>query len=255
MADREVTCWEALDPGDPVLERVRHLYETTLDAAERIPWRWIVEAVAQRRTWRPGRWSPHLLVAARRTRRGPVGRVVGFAYGVHVPRLGGYACYLGVEASARGRGVGTQLLRLLVQVLQVDSACEGVALPFVVWESRRPEPDASAEEWANWRSRLRLFARLGAWWVAGLDFLAPDMDRRNGPPVPLQLFLLPVAVAAEALDAGALRGIAAGLLREVYGRAEDSPLVRQTLPPECRPELRLIQDSPPVATGGLSPCP
>jgi ribosomal protein S18 acetylase RimI-like enzyme len=238
MADRAIACWEALDPGDPALAHVRRLYEATLDAAERIPWPWIEGALAQRAAWRPGHWSPHLVLAALRPRGAAAGRVGGFAYGAHVPGYGGYACYLGVEESARGRGMGTRLMQLLQRLLEVDAFCEGVELPFVVWESRRPEPTAPPAEQALWQTRLRLFARLGAWWVAGLNFLAPNFARRQGPPVPLQLFLIPVARPAEALDSAALRRVAAGLLQGVYGRSAGDSLVQQTLPPDCRPSLR-----------------
>src|SRR4051812_16807026 len=110
----EFICWEALDPEDPALDRARHLYETTQDDDERIPWEWIAGAVAERARWRPGRWAPHLLLAAPRAgRRVPV----GFAYGIHLPGYGGYLTYLGVEPGQRSKGVATRLIRLMVQVL------------------------------------------------------------------------------------------------------------------------------------------
>jgi hypothetical protein len=164
--------------------------------------------------------------------------VAGFVYGFHVPRFGGYASYLGVDPAFRRTGVGSRLLRLLTQVMQVDAACEGVPLPFTVWESRRPDPSAPAEDRDLWRARLRLFERVGAWWVSGLTFLAPDYARRKGPPVPLQLFLVPVVTPAEQFDSAALRQVAAGLYRGVYGRHEGDPLFDRTLPPSCRPVLR-----------------
>jgi hypothetical protein len=239
-ARRDIVCWEALDPEDPAMEDAHRLYETTLDPAERIPWDWIVRAVAGRAKWRPGHWSPHLLMAGPRSRQGAVGKPLGFAYGAHVPEYGGYACYLGVDPRQRRRGGATQLLRLLIQVLRVDAACEGVPLPFVVWESRRPAADAPAAAQASWQARLRLFARVGAGWVAGLTFLAPNFQRRGGPPVPLQLFLLPVDVPAEAFDPPVLRAVAGGLLERVYGRAAGDPLYGQTLPPGCRPVLKPV---------------
>jgi ribosomal protein S18 acetylase RimI-like enzyme len=234
-----IACWEALDPDDPAVEQARRLDEGTLEPAERIPWDWIAGAVAGRAGWRPGTWSAHLLLAAPRlgSRTGPV---IGFAYGIHVPEYGGYACYLGVDPHHRGRGAGTRLLRLLVQVLKVDAACEGTPLPFVVWESRAPEATADAEAYHLWEARLRLFERAGAWWVSGLTFHAPNFARRSEAPVPLQLFLVPVDTPAAGWDADALRGVAAGLLRLVYGRREGDRLFEQTLPPAGRPALAAV---------------
>jgi len=229
VRNRDVVCWELLDPEDTALEEARRLYEITLEPAERIPWAWIAQAVASRRQWRPGEWSPHLLLAAPRTSRGSFARPLGFAYGAHVPGYGGYACYLGVDAQHRGRGAGTRLLRLLIKVFQVDAACEGTALPFVVWESHRPKPDATVQAWDLWRTRGRLFERVGAWWISGLTFLAPDFQRRGGPPVPLQLFLIPVETPCEEFDAAALRQVATGLYRRVYGRRPGDPLFDETL--------------------------
>jgi hypothetical protein len=238
MSSPDVVCWEALDPADPALAAARRLYEQTQAADERIPWRWIAGAVAGRASWRPGGWSPHLLLAAERGPEGQTGPPCGFAYGAHVPGCGGYVCYLGVDVGQRRQGVGARLLRLLSRVFQVDAGCEGAALPFVIWESRQPEPSAAAAEWDLWRARLRLFDRVGALWAAGLTLWTPNFARRGGDPVPLQLFLLPAETPAEALDAAALRAAAAGLLREVYGRGEGDPLFERSLPPDCRPILR-----------------
>jgi GNAT superfamily N-acetyltransferase len=243
MAEAEMVCWELLDPAAPALEQARQLYEATQAAAERIPWEWIREAVVSRPRWRPGQWGPHLLVAAPRLKQRAVGGVAGFAYGIHVPGYGGYASYLGVDPRSRGRGIGTRLLRLLVRVLQVDACGSGEPLPFMVWESHRPDAGAPAEEWDMWRARLRLFEKVGGCWVAGLTLWTPNFERRHGPAVPLQLFLVPVETPRTAFDAAALREVAGGLLRDVYGRGEGGPLFERTLPPDCRPELRPVAEA------------
>jgi hypothetical protein len=239
----DLLCWEALDPADPALGVARRLYETTQAADERIPWRWIAGAVAGRAQRRPGGWSPHLLLAAPRLPEGTEGPPCGFAYGAYIAGYAGYACYLGVEQGQRRRGAGARLLDVLRRLFQVDAACVGAPLPFVIWESRRPARDAPAEEREQWRARVRLFERVGAHWAAGLTLWTPNLARRDGPPVPLQLFLVPGDVPAAAFDAAALRDAAAGLLREVYGREDDDPLLRRTLPPDCRPELRPAADA------------
>ncbi len=248
MGVRDVVCWELLDPADPALDEARRLYETTLEPAERIPWAWVAQAVAARQAWRPGEWGPHLLLAGLRAGRAAAVRPVGFAYGAHVPDYGGYACYLGVDARHRGRGIGTRLLRLLIKLFEVDAACEGAPLPFVVWESHRPNPGAPAAEWDLWRARVRLFERAGARWISGLTFLAPDFQRRGAPPVPLQLFLIPVETPAEAFDESALREVAAELYRRVYRRREGDPLFDRTLA-GAHPVLRPLAEALGPAAG------
>ena len=99
-----------------------------------------------RPAWRPGRWCPHLLLAAARKKGRSKAPVVGFAYGFHLPDYGGCAAYLGIDPGYRNGGVATRLMRLLLRLLQVDAACEGVPLPFVILESRAPAPD-------GWRIR------------------------------------------------------------------------------------------------------
>jgi GNAT superfamily N-acetyltransferase len=237
MPDADVVCWEALEPKSPDMLRARQLYEAHLDEAERIPWVWIEEAVKRRPKWHPGRWSAHLLLSAMLRKSGSTGSVTGFVYGIHLPGYGGYACYLAVDPRYRGQGTGTRLLNVLTQVLRVDAACEGAPLPFVVLESHAPDAEASAEEHASWQARLRLFNRVGAKRITGITFMAPNFDRRSGPSVPLQLFLIPVDQVAEAFDEASLRSVAAGLMENVYGRSEKDPLYRQTLPPGNRPSL------------------
>jgi hypothetical protein len=245
VAAKDLVCWEALDGDDPALAEVRRLYEAALDPEERIPWAWVAGSVSGRKDWRPGQWSRHLVLAGPRTRRG-AGRPVGFAYGLHLPDFGGYACYLAVDPRQRRRGAGTRLLQVLVRFLQTDAACEGSDLPFVVWESRMPGPDAAAEVRDAWQARLHLFARVGAWWISRLTLRTPNFQRRGGPPVPLQLFLLPVDRPAEAFDAAALRGVAAGLLRRVYGQEPGDRLYEEALPAGCEPVLRPALEADPV---------
>jgi len=240
MADN-IVCWEALDPGDAKLIQAQRLYEATIEPAERIPWEWIREGVARRRSWRPGTRSPHLLLAA-----DTHDKVAGFLYGMHVPGYGGYCCYLGVDPSLRRHGIGTRLMRLLPQVLRVDASCGAEALPFVVWESRAPkgEQPTSVRRWHEagslWQARLRLFDKLGAWWMAGLTFWAPNFSDGTERAVPLELFLLPVDEPAEAFDASRLREVTLGLYRGVYRRHEGDALLEKTLGSARQPSLQPV---------------
>jgi GNAT superfamily N-acetyltransferase len=235
VVQNHVAIWEPSDPGDPALPAARRLYEAALDPAERIPWEWVESAARRRREWRPGEWSPHLLLAGELG-----GAVVGFAYGAYVPDLGGYACYLAVEPGLRRHGLGTRLLRRLIEALRRDAAREGVPLPFVIWESREPGAAATERERELWRARVGLFARVGAWRVDGLTFFAPNFARRGGEPVPLSLFLVPQDRPADSFDAAALRAVAAGLLEHVYRRPPGDRLHRLTLPAGCEPVLRPV---------------
>ncbi|HEY8503740.1 MAG TPA: GNAT family N-acetyltransferase [Gemmataceae bacterium] len=242
MNPERIVCWEALAPEDPVLLEARRLYETTQAPDEQIPWEWIGSAAAKRHSWRPGRWSPHLLLAAPLL-NGDIGPLAGFAYGAHIPGFGGYVCYLGVDPAARQRGVATRLFGQMFRVLAVDAGAEGTELPFILWESHRPGAAAPEEEWKLWGARLRLFERVGAYWVEGIDFQSPNFHDPAGPPIPLQLFLKPWDRPAEAFDAASLRAIAAGLHRNVYRNGPGDPLFDRTFPPGCAPRLRPAREA------------
>jgi GNAT superfamily N-acetyltransferase len=236
----DVICWEALDAADKALEQVRQLYEITQAEDERVPWEWIERGVTGRASWRRGRWATHLLLAAPRSRQASI---VGFALGIYLPGYAGYLSYIGVAPRQRGRGIGTQLIRVLTHLLQADAACAGTDLPFVIWESRRPAADASEADQALWAARMRLFERVGALWVAGIDFLAANYYRRGAPPIPQELFLLPVDRPAGQFDAAALRAATAGLLRALYGRKPGDEVFERVLAAERQPSLRPVSEA------------
>jgi GNAT superfamily N-acetyltransferase len=232
-----VACWELIDTSDPLLGGVRKLYEATQAQGERIPWEWLQRSVARRAAWRPGDRCPHLLVAAGRRADGKFGPAVGFAYGAHIPGYGGYLCYLGVAPAARRRGVATRLFEQFFRLLAVDAGAEGTGLPFVIWESRRPEPDAPPAARELWSARLHLFERVGGRRVEGVEFLSPDFEG-DGPPVPLQLFVKPMDEPTDSFNAARLVEVVRGLQQNVYRMGDDSALARQTLPPGLRPRLQ-----------------
>jgi hypothetical protein len=231
----DVLYWEALAPRGKALRQARRLYKRLLMPEERIPWRWIRKGLGCEPTQQPDGRNCHLLLAGRGAP--DTRRVVGMAYGAYLPSYGGYGAYLAVDERQRGRGIGTRLWQLLVKRFQLDAACAGLPLPFVVWESRPPAQNAVAAERSMWRSRLRIWARLGAWRIAGVKVLTPNFGDPAGPPVVEQLFLLPVDTPAVAFDSNALRRVVSGLLRCVYHQAPGTSLYDSTLRLGSRPVL------------------
>lgn len=240
----KIIVWEAFDVHDPMTLAAADLYERTLDADERIPWLWIEQSVQDRTKCkpRPGEWSRHLLLAAPTGHQDDPESLAGYVYGALLPGFGGYLCYVGVAEWARRMGVGTRLFEQFFKVLRVDAGELGEPLPFVLWESHRPDPIAPASDWDNWTARTRLFDRVGGLWIDGVDFLAPnfawDEDDDDAPPVPLQLFLKPMDTPESAFTPERLREIIGGLHRQVYRNEPGSPLYDKTLPPNCQPRLR-----------------
>lgn len=241
MRLNRIVCWEAFDATDPMTIAARRLYEETLAVEERIPWVWIERSVVDRTKTKPGGWSKHLLLAAPEGRTDDPTALAGYVYGALIPGFGGYLCYIGVADWARRMGVGTRLFEQFFRVLAVDAGENGEPLPFVVWESRRPDPDALPADRQLWDARTKLFDRVGGLWVDGVDFLAPNFaaeeDDLTVPPVPLQLFVKPMDVRAEAFDATRLRGLVGGLHEQVYRNEPGDPLYDGTLPPDVRPRL------------------
>lgn len=243
MQSNRIVVWEAFDASDPLTRAAGRLYEDTLAADERIPWYWIERSVESRTKTKPGKadgWTKHLLLAAPAGREDDPAGLAGYVYGTHIPNFGGYLCYIGVADWARRMGVGTRLFDQFFRQMAVDAGELGGPLPFVIWESHRPAPAAPAAEWDLWAARTKLFDRAGGLWVEGVDFLSPNFAADDGEaePVPLQLFLKPMAEPAEAFDSDRLKQVVGGLHREVYRNEPGSELYDRTLPPECLPRLK-----------------
>ncbi len=243
MQPKRIVVWEAFDAADPMTRAAGKLYEQTLSADERIPWYWIEKSVESRTKTKLAKgdgWTKHLLLAAPDGREDDPTGLAGYVYGALIPNYGGYLCYIGVADWARRMGVGTRLFEQFFRQLNVDAGELGMSLPFVIWESHRPGPNAPASEWDIWAARTKLFDRAGGHWVEGVDFLSPNFasDSEEVEPVSLQLFVKPMAEPAAAMDADRLREVAGGLHREVYRNSPDSELFQRTLPPECRPTLK-----------------
>lgn len=243
-AQSKVVVWEAFDVSDPMVEAAGKLYEKTLSADERIPWMWIEQSVQDRTKTKPrvGGWSRHLLLAAPAGQEDNPDALAGYVYGALLPGYGGYLCYVGVDARARRMGVGARLYDQFFKVLRVAAGELGEPLPFVLWESHRPDPVAPAADWENWTARTRLFDRVGGLWVDGVDFLSPnfaiDEEGDDAPPVPLQLFVKPLDATESAFTPERLREVVGGLHTRVYRNEPGTPMYDRTLPPGCEPRLR-----------------
>lgn len=243
MQFSRIIVWEAFDAADPMTQAAGRLYEQTLAADERIPWIWIEKSVENRTKTKPGRddgWTKHLLLAAPENRMDDPTGLAGFVYGALIPNFGGYLCYIGVADWARRMGVGTRLFDQFFRQMAVDAGERGEPLPFVIWESHRPKPDAPAAEWDLWAARTKLFDRAGGLWIEGVDFQSPNFtaDDDTVAPVPLQLFLKPMNEPASAFDTERLKQVIGGLHREVYRNEPGDTLYDRTLPPGCQPRLR-----------------
>src|SRR5262245_56336417 len=224
----EIVCRDILDPDDPVLPAAQRLYESVLEEEERIPWQWLARTPERTRDWRPGQRRPHLVVAV--DPEAP-DRPLGFGYGAFLQGYGGYVCYLGVDPPARGRGIGAKLFEFLFQRIGDAANLSAAKLPFIIWESHKPNDSAL------WAARIRVFDRVGGLWARGIELHTPNYMRPDASPVRLQIFMRPWDEAADSFDADRLRAAVVGLYHEVYRIGPDDPLYRATIDGAVNPEL------------------
>ncbi|HEY2910219.1 MAG TPA: hypothetical protein VGI99_08230 [Gemmataceae bacterium] len=213
-----------------MMRAAEQLYEQTLDPDERIPWMWIEKGVGG--GTKPGGWRKHLILAAPGGAAASPEQLAGYVYGAFIPGYGGYLCYVGVAEWARRTGVATELYEAFYAAMHADAQAAEEPLPFVVWESHRPDDDPKL-----WNARVRLFERVGGLWIEGVDFLAPNFSEEASEPVPLQLFVKPMDKPAAAFHEQRLRGVIHGLHERVYRIDEGDPLYEGTMTPGCRPRL------------------
>ena len=242
LRNDRIFCLEAFDVDDPLVRAAERLYLTTQHPAERIPWGWIAKSLKGRAARRPNAAGSHLLTATPEEHAESADHLAGFAYGSHVPGYGGYLSYLGVDRAYRQRRVGTRLMAQMGKVLAADAGAIDEALPFVVWESKRPAADAPEADWTLWQARVKLFDRAGGLWLDGLELFTPNYGASegegDGEPVVLQLFVKPVDRALTGFTPDALREIVAGLLTRIYRMRPGDPLYVRTMAgtaPRLRP--------------------
>ncbi len=217
MFPHKIYCWEPAEIATPILEATRSLYERTIDEDERIPWMWIERAVGERHLRRPTGWAKHLILASDGPNFDDPRSLVGYAYGAFIPGFGGYLCYVGVDESARQKGVGSRLFESLVRAFQADAAYAGESLPFVLWESYRPTEDDPPTFHELWKARAKTFGRAGGLWAEGIELVTPNYgDEDPIASVPLQLFVKPVDEPVASFTPDRLGAIARQLLEKVY---------------------------------------
>jgi GNAT superfamily N-acetyltransferase len=214
--------------GDPVLPSARALYESVPDESERIPWEWLARTPERRRAWRPGERRGHLVVA---TPRAADERAIGFGYGAFIPDYGGYVCYLGVDQSERGHGIGARLFELLFRLIEEAARSSGMSLPFILWESHR------SDDQRLWAARVRLFDKVGGKWGRGITLLTPNYMQEDAPPTALQVFVRPWDDPPNTFDGERVREAIRGLYANVYRITPDDPLYEATLNGAVNPEL------------------
>lgn len=239
MFTDRVFCREVCDPSDPMLAAVERLYHRTQNPNERIPWAWIARSLQAKADWQPGQPARHLILAHPERLNGEAGPLAGFLLSTFLPGFGGYVSYMGVAPKFRGRGIGTRLFEQAFKLLAADAGAIDELLPFVIWESRRPEPDAPPNCHSLWQARVKLFDRVGGLWAKGLELQTPNYS--EGKPsgvVPLQLFAAPIDMSARQLALRNPLRIADGLLQRVYRMTPDQPLYLETMNCVTKPRFR-----------------
>jgi len=213
-------CRVVSDSTDPLLPAVRELYEIALDPEERVPWIWLERSFGADRTNR------HLVEATEDR------ALAGFCFALYLPGYGGYVSYLATAERFRRRGVGARLFAHALELLNRDAEAAGESLPFVIWESREPEPH---EDGTIWVARLKLFDRVGGRAIDGVTLHSPNWNDASLPEVPLKLFMKPCD--GSEFDSERTRAAVDGLLRRVYRAEPGGETYDRTLTPECRPRL------------------
>lgn len=162
-----------------------------------------------------GGWTFHLAEHPHET--------VGFAAGLHVSHLRlAYLAYLAVAGTWRGQGAGTALLESLIK----HWVGSGPRPPhWLFLEVERPELAAEPADRALRERRIRFYTRHGFQRLEA-DFQAPPLGPEL-PVVPYWVLMLPLIEPD--LRPATIRTALADLYREVYGLAEDHPLVANCL--------------------------
>jgi hypothetical protein len=146
--------------------------------------------------------------------------VLGFALAHHVSTIHlGYLAYLAVTEHGRGEGLGTALFGSVL----AEWARLGTSAPhWIFLEVERPEVAESAADRALRERRMAWYGRLGCQRVHA-DFQAPPL----GPGLPIVPYWILVKPLREPdLSPASLKNALTDIYREIYGLAENHPLVQ-----------------------------
>lgn len=137
-------------------------------------------------------------------------RLVGYVfYQVDAAEEIAYLWYLAVESSCRGRGIGSQAIRYLLQDLETSS----VPIRYAILEAHSPLTECPT--WHRDRRRISLYRALGAYWLRGLRYAIVSNSDPNSV-IHYEIMLFPVI--AEITTEGA-KEAATALARRTIGES------------------------------------
>ncbi len=182
----------------PLFRASYSLYRRVFPKDEQMPKRYFYEHLTEAKLGISRPFNFHYLVAL-------IGdRVVGFGCCTYLALVNmGFVDYLAVDSGAKGQGVGTQLRQTLVEALRRDARNLGLDdLVAVLGETREQSP---------W---LRRLLAQGAF-ALDIDYLQPPLeDHKN--PVPLVLYVQPIAREFDSLASDELQQVLYTLYRRLY---------------------------------------
>jgi GNAT superfamily N-acetyltransferase len=182
----------------PLFHASYALYRRVFPKDEQMPKRYFYEHLTEKRLGLDHLYNFHYLVATRGD------RVLGFGCCTYLALMNmGFIDYLAVDSGAKGQGVGSLLRGRLVEGLRADAkiAC-GQDLAAVLGETREESP---------W---LRRLMRKGAF-ALDIDYLQPPLEDHKSP-VPLVLYVEPIARPFESISSDELRQVLYTLYRRLY---------------------------------------
>jgi GNAT superfamily N-acetyltransferase len=184
--------------GSPKFHASFALYRRVFPKDEQMPKRYFYEHLTEERLGLSRPFNFHYLVALQGD------KVLGFGCCTYLALVNmGFIDYLAVDSGATGKGVGSRLRDRLVEELRTDARrVSAQDLLAVLGETREESP---------W---LRRLARKGAF-ALDIDYLQPPLeDHKN--PVPLVLYVQPVAKPFDSLHTDEVRQVLYTLYRRLY---------------------------------------